>query len=132
MLPDVFILRIWLEERDSGWLECFEAELDQIVPLDGDGKYATTFAPSFNGDWISDEIKSKKTKFNGEDVRIEIEIRGDYIIDCNGQCVDANPRGLLAAPTGNGTPGGTYLSTFMLKQPTRDEPTENSIKGGRQ
>jgi hypothetical protein len=52
--------------------------------------------------------------FRDEVSRVEIEVRGDYIVDCNGQAVDANPVGLRAAPSGNGTPGGTYVSTFSV------------------
>ena len=44
--------------------------------------------------------------FHGE-TWVEIEVRGDFILDCNGQPVDANAVGRAAAPTGNGTPGGT-------------------------
>ena len=43
---------------------------------------------------------------------VEIEVRGDFIVDCNGQPVDANAVGLSPAPTGNGTPGGTFLSSL--------------------
>jgi len=45
---------------------------------------------------------------------VEIEVRGDFIIDCNGQAVDANAVGLSPGPTGNGTPGGTFVSRFKV------------------
>jgi hypothetical protein len=63
--------------------------------------------------WIEDGLKGWGGPFNNE-TRVEIEVRGDFILDCNGQPVDANAVGLLPAPTGNGTPGGTFLSTFCV------------------
>jgi hypothetical protein len=48
---------------------------------------------------------------------VEIEVRGDFILDWRGQTVDANRFG-RRFPTGNGTPGGTFLSTFTVT----DEP----------
>jgi hypothetical protein len=47
---------------------------------------------------------------------VEIEVRGDLIIDCNGQTVDANPAGPVGTPSGNGAPGGTFLSSFIVAQ----------------
>jgi hypothetical protein len=55
----------------------------------------------------------------GGETRVEIEVRGDLIVDCNGQTVDANSFGLFRVPTGNATAGGTFLSTFKL-EPARD------------
>ena len=50
---------------------------------------------------------------------MKIEVLGNFIVDCNGQTVDANSFGLSPAPTGNATPGGTFLSTFRV-EPARD------------
>lgn len=65
--------------------------------------------------WLYDAVKGSKTIFDEDPITVEIEIRGDLIVDCNGQTVDANSRGLLAAPTGNGTPGGTFYSRFQVQ-----------------
>jgi hypothetical protein len=71
-------------------------------------------------EWIRDEIESGRESWLSErDFRIEIEIYGDYILDCHGQAIDANPVGLRSAPTGNGTPGGTYRSTFRVEHKHR-------------
>ena len=67
---------------------------------------------------------------NERDFVVEIEIRGDLILDCSGQPVDANSIGLQAAPTGNGTPGGTYFSTFKVMRMTRPASTADD-DGGR-
>ena len=71
-------------------------------------------------EWIRDEIERGRESWLSErNFRIEIEIYGDYILDCHGQAIDANPVGLRAAPTGNGTPGGTYRSNFRVERKQR-------------
>jgi hypothetical protein len=66
--------------------------------------------------WVKDEVQKGGESWLGERrFRIEIEVYGDFILDCHGQAVDANPVGLRAAPTGNGTPGGTYRSNFRVE-----------------
>jgi len=69
-------------------------------------------------DWFSDAVDGRRSIFYGGETAVEIEIRGDFIVDCNGQTVDANPIGVHAPPTGpagNGTPGGIFLSNFRVE-----------------
>jgi hypothetical protein len=71
-----------------------------------------------DADWVHDKIHHRRDEiFRNRDwpVYVEIEIHGDYILDCCGQPIDANARGRLAAPGGNGTPGGTLFSRFIVK-----------------
>jgi len=71
-------------------------------------------------EWIRDEIERGRESWLSErDFRIEIEIYGDYILDCHGQAIDANQVGLRPAPTGNGSPGGTYRSNFRVERKQR-------------
>ena len=64
--------------------------------------------------WASDALRGIETEFERSKVSVEMEIRGDRILDCNGQAVDAN---------GNGTPGGTNLSYFALgEKPPYPDP----------
>jgi hypothetical protein len=66
--------------------------------------------------WYRDELeKEAQSWLSRTGFVMEIEIRGDLILDCHRQAVDANAVGLIPAPTGNGTPGGTYLSSFWVK-----------------
>jgi hypothetical protein len=66
--------------------------------------------------WYRDEVeKEAQSWLSRTGFVMEIEIRGDLILDCHRQAVDANAVGLIPAPTGNGTPGGTYLSSFWVK-----------------
>jgi hypothetical protein len=74
--------------------------------------------------WVKDEVEKGGESWLGErQFRIEVEIYGDYILDCHGQAIDANAVGLRPVPTGNGTPGGTYRSNFRVEpqqRPGRD------------
>ena len=119
-------MTIMAVEREGGWWQTFRVP---IVEVD------TTFVPPQPGDpldhvrsarfvvdgaWVEDGVRGRRTIFQDGKARIEIEVRGDFIIDCNGQAVDANAVGLSPSPTGNGTPGGTFLSTFRVKRAQRD------------
>jgi hypothetical protein len=67
-----------------------------------------------DGVWLLDAVKSKASVFYDNEAKVEVEIRGDFIVDCNGQTVDAEAIGLSPPPTGNRSPGGTFLSTFSV------------------
>jgi hypothetical protein len=65
-------------------------------------------------DWIADEIAGRSTWLTYDGFEVEFELDGFGVLDCHGQPVDADAIGLEAAPTGNGTPGGMYRSTFRV------------------
>ncbi|HEV7994555.1 MAG TPA: hypothetical protein VGP25_22230 [Gemmatimonadaceae bacterium] len=132
--PDCFTMTVLSVEREGGWWQAFRVP---IVAVD------TSVVPAHAGDptdhvrgaklvvdgaWIEDGVRGRRSMFLGGDTTIEIEVRGDYILDCNGQPVDANAVGLSAARTGNGSPGGTFMSGFRVaaarEAPERvDQPT---------
>jgi hypothetical protein len=66
-----------------------------------------------DGRWVHGALRGESRIFS-YDTLVEIEVRGDFVVDCNGQTVDANAVGLSATRTGNGTPGGTFLSAFRV------------------
>jgi len=118
--PDCFAMTVMSVEREGGWWQTFRVP---IVWLD------TTFAPPEAGDpaghvrgarvvvdgaWVEDGVRGRRSLFIGCEARVEIEIRGDFIVDCNGQTIDANAVGLSPVPTGNGSPGGSFLSSFRV------------------
>ena len=66
--------------------------------------------------WYRDEIeKEAQSWLSRTGFGMEIEIRGDLILDCQHQQLDANAHGLDPMPSGNGSPGGTFISTFWVK-----------------
>ena len=77
--------------------------------------------------WIRDELQRDEESWLSEkEFSVEIEIRGDFILDCHQQPIDGNAIGTKAVPSGNGTPGGTFISSFrVLPKPvdTSTEPT---------
>ena len=114
---DSFSMTVIVPEDEAGWGEARRVPIIDVQTIDAPGPQpglVTRATLVFDTGWVSDAIESRKRIFNQNEAQVEIEIRGDYIVDCNGQTVDANAVGLSPAPTGNGTPGGTFLSSFRV------------------
>lgn len=118
LTPDCLAMTVLVVEDRTGWVNTLRVPVEALLPdpeREGDPAGTTRrVAVGVNADWCDDEICDRTTVFRHGAACVEIEIRGDLILDCGGQAVDANTRGLCAAPTGNGTPGGTYLSAFRV------------------
>ncbi len=114
---DCFTMTAIAPEEDTGW-----GEVVRVPIVDVETTALSTDPPGHvrdaklvvDGDWVRDELRSNRSIFRNENSQVEIEVRGDFILDCNGQPVDADAVGLRAAPTGNGTPGGTFVSVFTV------------------
>lgn len=119
--PDCFVMRVMAGEVEGGWREEFRAP---ITRLEFKGFEAPGHSPDlvvgaglvFEGHWVTETVRGGYTRFTNVDriVEVELEVRGDFIVDCNGQTVDANGFGVSPKPKGNGVPGGTFLSTFSV------------------
>lgn len=112
LLPDCFAITALSREREGGWWRVFRVPIVG-VEVDAGNQKATMVV---DGGWVRDAVRGDYNIFLNSETTIEIEVRGDFIVDCNGQTVDANAVGRRAVPTGNGTPGGTFLSTFRVAQ----------------
>ena len=119
---DCFAFTVMSSEREGGWRETLRVP---IVEINTEGyksdnsdnpETATVTGGTIvvDGSWVEDALRGRKNRFQGSEAWVEIEVRGDYILDCNGQTVDANAVGISPYPSGNGTPGGTFLSCFRL------------------
>jgi hypothetical protein len=122
--PDCFAMSVIVSEHEGGWGEVYRVPIVDIdttkVPPEKDDPvgYVRSATLVVDAGWVCDAVRGRETKFQCDMVMVEIHIRGDYILDCNGQAVDANAVGLSPGPTGNATPGGTFISTFRVgKQP---------------
>lgn len=118
-----------LGKGNGGWWETWRAPIVRVQtdvgppePKDPHGhtRYAQII---FDPEW---DVRHAPGRCRIEEGRIELEVRGDLIVDCNGQTVDANTFdantvGDQLAPSGNGTPGGTFRSTFRLTPHRPDE-----------
>lgn len=134
--PDCFSMTFLIRESEGGWELPMRAPIRRIEfgTVAGDPPDTIRRAQLVVGwAWASDAIHGAAVKFEKARASVEIAVIGDYILDCNGQAVDANPRGALPAPSGNGTPGGTFVSRFHLaKRPAnpRDDDDDATIDNG--
>ena len=136
VLTDCFAITIMCDERRDGWWEPFRVPIARVDTTHAPGDPADhirTATIVVDGPWVEDGLRGARTHFLGRETVVEIEIRGDFIIDCNGQAVDANAVGLSPCPTGNGTPGGTFLSSFRVKSATEKpyRPGHNPVQGSK-
>lgn len=115
--PDCFTMTVMVPEGGEGWGEPRRVPIVDVETVDMPApftEFVTRATLIVDAGWVDDAIESRKKYFNQNETLVEIEIRGDFIVDCNGQTVDANAVGLSPAPTGNGTPGGTFCSSFRV------------------
>lgn len=114
--PDCFAFTAMSVDRRSGWWQVFRVPIVGVDTVgDGDPPDCVHRATIVVDErWLKDEVHGATSLFSGTPTYIEIEVRGDFIVDCNGQTVDANAIGMSKPLTGNGTPGGTFLSTFWV------------------
>lgn len=116
LLADCFAMTALSREREGNWLEVQRVPIVRLEPIPCEPdvpKHVRGAKVVVAGGWVEDALRGRATVFFSE-TWIEIEVRGDFILDCNGQPVDANAVGRSAVLTGNGTPGGTFLSTFLV------------------
>ena len=107
-----------LVARRCGCRSCGSSDRRPASPSDPAGHVRDATSLWSTG-WVEDGLQGRQADRSiGDETWVEIEVRGDFILDCNGQPVDANAVGLTPAPTGNGTPGGTFLST-LPREPRR-------------
>lgn len=115
LLTDCFVMTILSRDKREGWCNTLRVPLARVDYGGDTGEYVTTVKLVFEGKWVRDVAAGGWSEFLDRPTQVEIEIRGDFIIDCNGQPVDANAVGLTPHPTGNGSPGGTFVSTFRVQ-----------------
>lgn len=112
-----FGMTFLFHEEEGGWGKRLYAPLVGVAHGGADAGQPGLITQAtllFDMGWFNDAIVGTKTRFSRVETAVEIEIYGDLILDCNGQALDANNRGLSPYPSGNGTPGGTYRSTFSI------------------
>ena len=127
---DAFAMTVIGPQEATGWGDTLRVPIVDVQAgefSDASQAFASSAILVVDGEWFADELRrgAKRWSVFRDDVsQVEIEVRGDYLVDCNGESVDANARGLQAAPSGNGTPGGTYLSTFSVAPASAETDTK--------
>lgn len=129
--PDAFTMTVIARTDEDGWGRTLRVPIVRIdVDETGHPGYSTSARIVVDAKWVKGALDSISV-FGSGVTRCEIQVRGDYLLDCNGQTVDANARGLEPAPTGNGTPGDTFFSTFLIarRKESEDTGTYSSDRG---
>jgi hypothetical protein len=128
--PDAFTMTLIARDDEDGWGRTLRVPIVRIA-VDESKKpgYSTTATIVVDADWARGALDSVSV-FGSGVTRFEIGVRGDYLLDCNGQMVDANARGLEPAPTGNGTPGDTFFSTFLIDKMESPPSSSNYLQRG--
>ena len=122
---DTVVITVVTVEQSTGWRLTRRVPLQEIdrTPSSPTLPKGMTDQMSFvvRPRWVRDEIEpGGQSWLTDREFTVEIEIRGDLILDCHGLALDADAIGLRAAPSGNGTPGGTYLSCFHVEKKPAD------------
>ncbi|QDV49903.1 hypothetical protein [Gimesia fumaroli] len=129
LLPDCFSMTLLFHESTTGWWKPHRVPIVRINPnpetiaLDQCDKEELTDSAQIviTKRWLKEEFDAESySTFDNVPSRVEIEVYGDLIIDCNGQSVDVNAVGLQTVPSGNGSPGGTFRSSFKIVNKKKD------------
>lgn len=127
LTPEVVQIIVYVPDERSGWLQPWLVPINGLRPFGSDrcdppgtarGAVVQVSAP-----WVYDELSNRNTLLRWQTSRVEIHIRGDLILDARGQAIDANALGMRPTPSGNGTPGGTFVSVFTIAPDPKDNQT---------
>lgn len=112
---DTVLVTVFTIDQGTGW------RIPRRIPLridkdSVDGRTTQRIRLLMSPKWIGDEgPQAGESLLAGREFNVEIEVRGDLILDCHGQPVDADAVGVRATPSGDGMPGGTYVSSFHVE-----------------
>jgi hypothetical protein len=116
---EVISITALISDEGTGWLKPLRMPIQGLEPHppSGGGDLTDGFTIVFDQKWVDDEVDDNRSLFNANPFTVEIEIFGDQILDCHGVPVDANAVGPDLPDdeqhsSGNGTPGGTFRSSF--------------------
>jgi hypothetical protein len=117
--PDCFTITVIARTDEDGWGRTLRVPIVGVRLDDKfDDQHSLGATLIVDGRWAAGALENYTVFANT--TRVEITVRGDFLLDCNGQAVDANARGLQPFPSGNGSPGDTFISSFLVK-PTKPE-----------
>jgi hypothetical protein len=122
--PDCFSITFVFPEAEGGWWHSLRAPISGVQLGGGSGVpqgMATEATILVDTAWVADALYSPRNRF-AHGAIVEVRVFGDLIWDCNRLQLDADASGTRAVPSGNGSPGGTYLSIFRV-EPRSAKPT---------
>jgi len=128
---DCFAIWFTVTGEDTGWHEKRVVPLADVhlepTPANDPPHTTREVQLAVQSQW-QQEVLQRAGKLRSEGATVHIEVNGDYILDCHGQAVDANARGYALFDdgsgkppllSGNGSPGGTFVSVFRIEHRTR-------------
>jgi hypothetical protein len=136
--PDAVAMTVFTAEQATGWQIARRvpiAELDTTPDPDHGGKGCHPLPPGTTNQlrvkvkprWIRDELdRDDESWLTERQFEVEVTIMGDTILDCHDHGIDANVRGKTVVPSGNGTPGGTFVSSFRVSP----KPLDKAARAG--
>ena len=125
LTPEVFAMVVTSDHGDDFWRRSYRVPIIAIETDAADsGGVSQRARIVVSGDWLENAAGDRDTLFDMGATRVEIEVRGDLVRDCLGQTVDANSWGRSPIPSGNGTPGDSYVSSFTVEARRRGKPKE--------
>jgi hypothetical protein len=115
---DCFTISATLLDKSTGWGRVKNMPIVGVcTELSADGlpaRFTNWATLVMDRRWIADEVRGVWSSFDDGPTTIQIEIRGDYILDCHGQAVSGAALGFRPFPSGNDAPGGTFVSRFRV------------------
>ena len=105
--PDAFIMTVYGLDRGrmvDAASRAGRSHSSHPQPDDPPG-HARVATIVVDGAWLEDAVRGRANLFRMSEAQVEIEVRGDFIVDCNDQTIDANAHGRVAVPTGSDGPG---------------------------
>ena len=116
---DCFAMTVLVPQDEGGWLTPLRVPIVGVDTNEGapgiPAGHVTRATIVVDSGWVDDAVRARRTVFADDLTLVEIEVLGDYFVDCNGQTIDANVIGLAAAPTGKGVPGDRLISKFAVE-----------------
>ncbi|MBI3230151.1 MAG: hypothetical protein HYZ45_08260 [Burkholderiales bacterium] len=118
LTPETVQIIVYVPDERSGWLQPWLVPINGLRPqpphkCDPPGTTRGAVV-QVSSPWVYDELNNRNTLLRWQTSRVEIHIRGDLILDARGQAVDAEALGMRPTPSGNGSPGGTFMSVFSI------------------
>ena len=129
LTPDAFSMTVIAGDDGDGWGRTLRVPIVGIEVDNPSQPFSKSARILVDAAWAKGALDSISV-FGSGVTRFEITVRGDYLLDCNGQMVDANARGLTPYPSGNGTPGDSFFSTFLVSQMERQPAQRNPDRKG--
>ncbi|WP_395018481.1 hypothetical protein [Dongia sp.] len=132
IMPNALIIRVYTQDPGTGWRVPMQVPIDSLLD-ESDSRKTTTkhICVYVSPEWIRDELTGKNSILRREDDNflVEVEVRGTILRDCHNQALDADPGFESPTPSGNGTPGGVFLSSFLVDPKQNIKPPVSASSG---